>query len=250
MTRVFVVWLNPLIAWLQDGCSLLPEERHATLMSFQPALRLFCHSHLNCPPVLAFFSRDRYRISSVVGYSRYHLPFSNTCTNVKLFLHLGIFLENMLASCTLQANRFYSSPPPSQDSIFQNCNLPDQGINRKHVDDAIRKQVSISIFSLSLAEELVCFLVLVMRNTGFLLSFAPLESSKRTALAPLGASCLPLRLFSGLIRLLDRVAKELSYPFIWDSILAHIAALPVLPNTLNSSSHDFQSQAIFEAWVS
>jgi hypothetical protein len=156
----------------------------------------------------------------------------------------------MLASCTLQANHFYSSPPPSQDSMFHNCNLPDQGINRRHVDDAIRKQVSISISSLSLAEELVCFLVLVMRNTGFLLSLAPLESCKRTALAPLGASCLPLRLISGLIRLLDRVAKELSSPFIWDSILAHIAALPVLPNTLNSSSHDFQSQAIFEAWVS
>jgi hypothetical protein len=250
MTRVFVIWLNPLIAWLQDGFSLLPEERHATLMSFQHALRLFCHSHLKCPPVLAFFSRNRYRISSVVGYSRYHLPFSNTCTNAKLFLHLGIFFENMLASCTLLANRFCSSPPPSQDSMFHNCNLPEQGINRTHGDDAIRKQISFSMFSLSLAEELVCFLVLVMRNTGNLLSLASLESSKRTALALLSASCLPLRLFSGLIRLLDRLAKELSSPFVWESILAHIAALPVLPNTLNSSSHDFQSHAIFEAWVS
>jgi hypothetical protein len=106
------------------------------------------------------------------------------------------------------------------------------------------------LFPLSLAEKFLCFLVLVLRNTEFLLSLASLESSKRTALVPLGASCLPLRLFSDLIRSLDRLAQELSSFFNWDLILALIAALPVLSNTLNSSSHDFQTKTIFEDWVS
>ena len=156
----------------------------------------------------------------------------------------------MLASCTLQAKRFHSYPHSSQDSMFHNCNLPGSGINRKHVDDAIWKQFSISLLPLSLAEKLLCYLVLVVRNTVFTLSLASLESSKRTALAPLGASCLPLRLFSGLIRLLDRHAMELSSFFNCDSLLALIAALPVLSNTLNSSTHDFQTKTVFEAWVS
>lgn len=134
--------------------------------------------------------------------------------------------------------------------MFHKCNLPGSGNNREHVDDAISKQFLIPLFPLSLAERVLCFLVLVVRITGFLLSLASLESSIKTALAPLGASYLTLRLFSGLIRLLDRLAKELSSFFNWDSLLTLIAALPVLSNTLNSSSHDFQTKTFFEAWVS
>lgn len=250
MARVFVAWLNPLTAWLQDGFTLLPEVGHTTFLSFKPALSVFCHIHLKSSQVRAFFSPDRYRISSLFGYRRYHLTFSSAWTNIKLFLIVGNFSENMLASRTLQANRFNSYSPSSQDSMFHNCNLPGSDNNRAHVDDATSKQFLIPLFPLSLAEKLLCFLVLVMRNTGFLLSLAFLESSTRTALAPLGASCLPLRLFSGLIRLLDRLAMELSSFFNWDSLLALIAALPVLSNMLNSSSHDFQTKIVFEAWVS
>jgi hypothetical protein len=43
---------------------------------------------------------------------------------------------------------------------------------------------------------------------------------------------------------------ELSSFFNWDSLLALIAALPVLSNTLNSSSYDFQTKTVFEVWVS
>ena len=250
MARVFVAWLNPLKAWLQDGFTFLPEMGHATFLAFKPALSLFCHSHLKSSQVLAFFLPDRYRISSLFGYSRYHLTFSSAWTNIKLFLIVGKFSENMLASCTLEVNRFNSYPSSSQDSMFYNCNLPGSGNNRAYVDGAILKQFLIPLFPLSLAEKLLCFLVLVMRDTGFLLSLASLEFSIRTALAPICASCLPLRLFSGLIRLLDRLAMELSSFFNWDSLLALIAALPVLSNTLNSSSQDFQKKTAFEAWVS
>lgn len=250
MAIVFVAWLIALNARLQYGFLLLPEVRHATFLSFQPALSLLCHSHLKCSHVLALFSPDLNRISSLFAYSRNHLTFSNTCTNVKLFLIVGSFSGNMLASCTLQANRFYSCPPSSHDSMYHNCNLPGLGIDYKHIGDAIWKKFSISVYPLSLAEKLFCFLVLVMRNSGFQASLASLEFSKRTALPPLGASCLPLRLFSDLIRLLDRLAKQLSSLFNWDSILAPIAALPVLSNTLNSSSPDFQTRKISEAWVS
>ena len=160
------------------------------------------------------------------------------------------FSENMLASCTLQANRFYSYPTSSQDRIFHNGNLPCSGINRKHVDDSSWKKFSLSLFPFSLSEKFLCFLGRVMRYTSFFLSLASFESSIRAALAPTGSFCLPLKLLSGLFRLLDRLAKELSSLFDWYSILAFIAALPVLFNTLNSSSHDFQTKTISEAWVS
>jgi hypothetical protein len=250
MARVVVAWLNPLKAWLQDGFPLLPDVRHATFLSLKPALSFCCHFHLKCSQVRAPFPPDRCRISFLFGYSQYHLAFWNTCTTVKLFLFVGNVLENILASCTLQANRFYSYPSSSQDSMFQNCNLPGSGINRIQVDDAILKQIPISLFPLTLAEKLLCCLVLDMRCAGFIMSLASLESSKRTAFAPLGSTCLPLRLFFGLIRLLDRHAKELSSFFNWDSILALIAGLPFLAYTFNASCHDFQAKTISEAWVS